>query len=149
MPWNRNNGYFSQETKVVHFWTSWNEKIMPPGWKKLQKKDASPLHHNELLNIRNLYKVCVKETRTSYNSPIILRAHIHMASGGQGCILSVSRPQDTPLYLSQSYMRLWMGVSMVPGPSHFFRFGPWSHSSFSGWSLVPMRYIDALVPGPN
>ena len=32
------------------------------------KKDASPLHHNELLNIRNLYKVCVKETRTSYFS---------------------------------------------------------------------------------
>jgi hypothetical protein len=38
---------------------------------------------------------------------------------------------------------------MVPGPSHFLRLGPWSHSYFSGWSLVPVQYLDALVPGPN
>ena len=31
----------------------------------------------------------------------------------------------------------------------FFRHGPLSHLNFSGCSLVPMRYLGALVPGPN
>ena len=34
---------------------------------------------------------------------------------------------------------------MVPGPSQFLPFGPWSHSNFIIWSLVPGTFFH-LVP---
>ena len=45
-------------------------------------------------------------------------------------------------------VRLWMGGAMVPGPSVFLPFGPWSQPFFAVWSLVPTSFCH-LVPGPS